>query len=97
MTKVAWVWLRSMVSFMSFTPWCGGGTVEDSAEAVQAAFGGQPLPADPVRGGRQRPGDELVGADPADLRRGDDPGRLQDAQVLDDRGERHRRTAGPAR
>ena len=57
--------------------------------AVQAAFGGQPLPADPVRGGGQCPGDELIGADPADLRRGDDPGRLQDAQVLDDRRERH--------
>src|SRR6185312_16623065 len=107
MTKVAWVWLRSIVSFISFTPLLlasGGGAVQERAEAVQAAFGRQPLPAYPVRGGGQRPGDELIGADPPGLRRADDAGLLQDAQVLDHRRQRHverpgqladrRRTAG---
>src|SRR5260370_22198273 len=60
------------------------GTGQESAEAVQLAFGGQPLPADPVRGRLEGTRDELAGADPARLPRGDRPGRLQDAQVLHD-------------
>jgi hypothetical protein len=53
------------------------------------AFGRQLLSADPFRGGGQSPGDELVGADPAGLRRDDDPGLLQHAQMLDDRRQLH--------
>ena len=67
---------------------------EESAEPVQAAFRGQPLLANPVPGAVQGPRDELVGADPAGLGRGDDPGRLQDPQVLDDSRERHRERLG---
>src|SRR6266550_2438913 len=89
MTKVAWVWLRSVVSFISLLLGRGSRPAQQIAEAVQAAFGRQPLTADPVRGGLQCPGHELAGTDPAGLRRGDYACLLQDAQVLDDRREGH--------
>src|SRR5580693_3946448 len=101
MTKLAWIWLRS-VSSTSVTPcrstWvvvcAGGGPGQERAEAVQAAFGGQLLPADPVRGRCQGSRNKLVGADPPLFVRGDQAGFFQHAEVLGDRGERHRKRLG---
>src|SRR3954451_2339090 len=58
-------------------------------EAVEPALGGQSLPADPL--GRRREGvdGELIGAHPADLGGLDDPGLLEDAEVLDDGRQCH--------
>lgn len=89
-------WIVTGVLFLVSLPFAWGsihleatGTVQEVAEAFQAAFGGQPLPADPVPGGCQCPRDQLVGADPAGFHRGDKAGLRQDAQVLDDRRECH--------
>ena len=84
MTKVAWVWLRSVEWFDLVHSLVRQQAAQKIAEAVQAAFGAQPLTADPVRGGLQGPGTSWQGQ--AVLRRGDYACLLEDAQVLDDRG-----------
>ena len=75
---------------VSLSDWTG----EEGAEAVESTLGGKPLTADPLGGGRERLGRQLVGADPADLGRRDDPGGFEHAEVLHDGRERHVERAG---
>src|SRR5688572_15009275 len=93
MTKLAWVSLRSMVSCMSLLlGWLVA--LEEVTETVEPPLGIEPLPADPGAAVVEGADRELVGADPAELLGGDDPGCLQHAEVLVERGERHREGLG---
>ena len=73
----------------SFSGWCrfGGEVVPEAVEATLPS----PAPlGDPVLDGVEALHVEPTGADPADLLGTDDPRGLEDMQVLQDRGQRHR-------